>query len=247
MEVHHHPHVEKKRFKEYFLEFIMIFLAVTLGFFAENIREHFTENKSAEELLKNYKEELMNQQVFLQNSEKIFSEKLLYCDSAKRIIYNGDENIKLNILENLFYNLSSLTSTTISTSAYDQMVSSGSLRYITNSHLLNMMGQYRSAIESTKNYNNSMTQAELNIEPEVSKIQDFHNFLHEDTTRLPNSSEYIFPIRPFGKMTGEQRGLMVWYYELFYIQTFSNLKIFKTLQQSNTELIALVEKEINKH
>jgi hypothetical protein len=30
MEVHHHPHVEKKNFKEYFLEFIMIFLAVTL-------------------------------------------------------------------------------------------------------------------------------------------------------------------------------------------------------------------------
>jgi len=36
MEVHRHPDVEKKRFKEYFLEFLMIFLAVTLGFFAEN-------------------------------------------------------------------------------------------------------------------------------------------------------------------------------------------------------------------
>jgi hypothetical protein len=30
MEVHHHPHVEKKNFKEYFLEFLMIFLAVTM-------------------------------------------------------------------------------------------------------------------------------------------------------------------------------------------------------------------------
>ena len=36
MEVHHHPQVEKKNFKEYFLEFIMIFLAVTLGFFCRN-------------------------------------------------------------------------------------------------------------------------------------------------------------------------------------------------------------------
>jgi hypothetical protein len=41
MEVHHHPHVEKKSFKEYFLEFLMIFLAVALGFFAESLREHF--------------------------------------------------------------------------------------------------------------------------------------------------------------------------------------------------------------
>ena len=47
MEVHHHPHVEKKGFKEYFLEFLMIFLAVTLGFFAENIREKITEHKRA--------------------------------------------------------------------------------------------------------------------------------------------------------------------------------------------------------
>jgi hypothetical protein len=47
MEVHHHPKVEKKNFKEYFLEFIMIFLAVTLGFISENIREGITEHQRA--------------------------------------------------------------------------------------------------------------------------------------------------------------------------------------------------------
>ena len=47
MEVHHHPHVEKKNFKEYFLEFLMIFLAVTMGFFAENVREYIS-NKEKE-------------------------------------------------------------------------------------------------------------------------------------------------------------------------------------------------------
>ncbi len=40
MEVHHHPTVEKKNFKEYFFEFLMIFLAVTMGFFAESFSEH---------------------------------------------------------------------------------------------------------------------------------------------------------------------------------------------------------------
>jgi hypothetical protein len=47
MEVHHHPHVEKKNFKEYFLEFLMIFLAVTLGFIAENLREDISEHQRA--------------------------------------------------------------------------------------------------------------------------------------------------------------------------------------------------------
>ena len=52
MEVHHHPHVENlpagqagKKFKEYFLEFLMVFLAVTLGFFAEGLREHIADKE----------------------------------------------------------------------------------------------------------------------------------------------------------------------------------------------------------
>src|ERR1700748_3641634 len=49
MEVHHHPRVEKKNFKEYFLEFLMIFLAVTMGFFAENIRENISDSKQEHE------------------------------------------------------------------------------------------------------------------------------------------------------------------------------------------------------
>jgi hypothetical protein len=48
MEVHHHPDVEKKGFKEYLLEGLMIFLAVFMGFIAENIREDYTEHKKAE-------------------------------------------------------------------------------------------------------------------------------------------------------------------------------------------------------
>src|ERR1700690_537929 len=47
MEVHHHPdlHHKTKKWKEYFLEFLMIFLAVAMGFIAENIREHFADKE----------------------------------------------------------------------------------------------------------------------------------------------------------------------------------------------------------
>jgi hypothetical protein len=51
MEVHHHPQVEKKSFKEYLLEFVMIFLAVTLGFFAENIRERVADHSKEKEYI----------------------------------------------------------------------------------------------------------------------------------------------------------------------------------------------------
>ncbi len=49
MEVHHpHKHIHHdKKWKEYALEFLMIFLAVSLSFFAENIREKITDHKMA--------------------------------------------------------------------------------------------------------------------------------------------------------------------------------------------------------
>ena len=47
MEVHTHTHTARKKWTHYFWEFLMLFLAVTLGFFVENQREHFIEHKRA--------------------------------------------------------------------------------------------------------------------------------------------------------------------------------------------------------
>ena len=48
MEVHHHSH-KPKNWKEYITEFIMLFAAVTLGFLAENLREHQIMNHRVEQ------------------------------------------------------------------------------------------------------------------------------------------------------------------------------------------------------
>ena len=45
MEVHAHTHTPRKKWTHYFWEFFMLFLAVTLGFFVENQREHLIEHK----------------------------------------------------------------------------------------------------------------------------------------------------------------------------------------------------------
>jgi hypothetical protein len=58
MEVHHHPQVEKKNFKEYLLEGLMIFVAVMLGFFAENLREHISDNEKGEQYIQSLTEDL---------------------------------------------------------------------------------------------------------------------------------------------------------------------------------------------
>ena len=52
MEVHQHTHTPRKKWTHYFWEFLMLFLAVTLGFFVENQREHFIEHKREKEYIR---------------------------------------------------------------------------------------------------------------------------------------------------------------------------------------------------
>jgi hypothetical protein len=51
MEVHHFPDIRKKHFKEYIFEGLMIFMAVTLGFFAERLREDMAEHSKEKEFI----------------------------------------------------------------------------------------------------------------------------------------------------------------------------------------------------
>ena len=74
MEVHH-PKVEKlspghagKKFKEYFLEFLMIFLAVTLGFFAESYREYLSDRSKEKEYIHSLLEDFKTDSAFLYTS-----------------------------------------------------------------------------------------------------------------------------------------------------------------------------------
>ena len=62
MEVHHHSHEShgKKNWKAYFWEFLMLFLAISLGFFVENQREHYNEHLRAKEFSKSSVQDLQN-------------------------------------------------------------------------------------------------------------------------------------------------------------------------------------------
>jgi hypothetical protein len=58
MEVHHHSHTERKKWTHYFWEFLMLFLAVTLGFFVENQREHYVEHQRELQYMRSMVEDL---------------------------------------------------------------------------------------------------------------------------------------------------------------------------------------------
>ncbi|MES2328121.1 MAG: hypothetical protein V4539_00875 [Bacteroidota bacterium] len=99
MEVHHHPDVEKKSFKEYLLEGLMIFLAVTMGFIAENIRENITDHEKEEEyvlsMIEDAKTDTMNIRIAIAQNKK----RIVNMDSLEAYCFNydGSENDRITM------------------------------------------------------------------------------------------------------------------------------------------------------
>ena len=69
MEVHHHSHHPKK-WKEYITEFIMLFAAVTLGFFVENYREHYVEKMREGQFILDIRKDIIFDSVQLSNLDR---------------------------------------------------------------------------------------------------------------------------------------------------------------------------------
>jgi len=143
MEVHHHPHVEKKNFKEYFLEFVMIFIAVTLGFFAESIREHISDSSKEKEYVESLVQDLkIDQQVLTQNIAAMHS-GISMMDSMITILDNpssiANNTGQLYFLARLSPRLQPLA---INDKTFEQLKNSGNFRLIKNIGTSNKIMDY---------------------------------------------------------------------------------------------------------
>jgi len=149
MEVHHHPgpHHKPKKWKDYFLEFLMIFLAVTMGFFAENIRENYVEHKSAREYASLLIEDLATDTVELNRAAHVQNLIITAGDSLGNLL-SGDP--KLIVGGKLYYYeyLSSLRWNFISRDAtLQQLKSSGALRYLGDTSLIRKIMNYEESVQ----------------------------------------------------------------------------------------------------
>jgi hypothetical protein len=149
MEVHHHPdlHHKKKNFNEYFLEFLMIFLAVTMGFFAENLREDYVEHKSAKEFASQLIEDLATDTVELNSASHVLNVIITAGDSLGNILRNDAKTITGGKLYYYEY-LSSLRWNLLSRDAtLQQLKSSGALRYLGDTSLIRKIMNYEESVQ----------------------------------------------------------------------------------------------------
>jgi hypothetical protein len=179
MEVHHHPNVEKKNFKEYFLEFVMIFLAVTIGFFAENIREHKVEEERAKEFATLMIEDLKKDTSFFRTGSEKFLMIEKHQDSVLALLHSGFEKAsQYDVIKHWINGVWALNFSPHQ-ATYEQMKNSGALRYIKNIRLINSMQQYyNTMLPSIAHYHD--IQSELTERRMVPFLEDHINYQEAD-------------------------------------------------------------------
>lgn len=141
MEVHHHPDVEKKGLKEYLLEGLMIFLAVTMGFIAENIRENISEHKRAIEFARSYYGDIKKDTALLHQALHFSAHKIAAIDSIENDMHQAPAAWNDTVIFAKGIVASAVLPFEPSTENYEQMKSSGVLRSFKR-RMVNLMNEY---------------------------------------------------------------------------------------------------------
>lgn len=148
MEVHHPHHpTHKKKWSEYILEFVMLFAAVTLGFFAENVREHQVIEHKTQQNLQSVILDLKKDSVLIKDIIKEYQNASIYLNTLNDVFldYQLNKISKDQYIDKVLLISDSLsfgTSFYINNSSYKNTISSGSFSNISNIDLKRNISNY---------------------------------------------------------------------------------------------------------
>lgn len=87
MEVHHHAHSDRKRFRHYLFEFFMLFLAVFSGFLAEYFLEHTIEHQREKQFIESMVSDLRDDTTKIRRVYEFNKMQLKGLDTLIRLLY----------------------------------------------------------------------------------------------------------------------------------------------------------------
>jgi hypothetical protein len=145
----YHIHNLKKRPKDYFFDFFMLFLAVTLGFFVNNLNENLSERQREKQYIASLITDLKIDTTEIQSIHSSIANRIVVIDSLLHILENRDQE---NFINNLYYySLKYLNSVDFHTTAdrtISQLKSAGGLRLIQKKGESDNIVQYYSTSEN---------------------------------------------------------------------------------------------------
>lgn len=136
MEVHQHTHIptgREKKWTHYFWEFFMLFLAVTLGFFVENQREHYVEHIREKQYMKLMIADLQADTAMMNNILTTLEVRALNVDSMLMLLTSNPISDE-KVIKAYRYTFPALNNITFSFNdrTITQLKNSGNMRIIRN-------------------------------------------------------------------------------------------------------------------
>jgi hypothetical protein len=166
MEVHHpHPVHHSKKWKDYLFEFLMLFLAVTLGFFVENQREHYIEGQREKQFIRSLVNDLIADTTKLNSLINRRSARAFSLDSLNLLLNSDAPNIHTNAI----YYFASTASRTLSIRF---VPNDGTMQQLKNSGAFRLI-RSRAVADSIANYDVSVRNALRQGEVEETIIHDY--------------------------------------------------------------------------
>jgi len=142
MEVHAHTHTSRKKWTHYLWEFLMLFLAVTLGFVVENIREQYIESHRAHELVIPLVQDIRQDTASLNTLINLRKDQSKILDTIKTIMEVNEWKLGSRKLYSLYRRYIRRQEFQNRNTTIDQLKNSGYLRYFKDQKLVFLLQQY---------------------------------------------------------------------------------------------------------
>jgi hypothetical protein len=177
MEVHHHSNSSPQsggKWKHYFWEFFMLFLAVTLSFLVENQREHYVERQRAKvyarAMLDNLRADTAELKVLVAHGNYA----VIFLDSFIQILSRTQAD-KVPSGKLYWYGLwgGYFRGFESNDATFQQMRNSGSLRYFDNFELEKKIGEYDQLTRQIKSVNSVDQATHIETRKARASIFDF--------------------------------------------------------------------------
>ncbi len=172
MEVHHHAGSgHTKKWTAYLLEFFMLFLAVFLGFVAENIREHKVEHNRAREFARSLLRDLQDDITAIQAQRRSTLSYIAISDSLLELSKRKLEG--RNAAAFSFYTRFTYWTAPVRwhRTTFEQIKNSGSLRYFGNKLLGKIMNYDARVNDIEDEFSNHKIRGNMLLDP-INKIID---------------------------------------------------------------------------
>jgi hypothetical protein len=253
----HHPHhpTHKKKWSEYIIEFVMLFAAVTLGFLAENLREHQIMNHRVEQnkiaILKDLQTDSADIAAVIAIEDSCIKRynrinNYLYLAKTNRI----SQAQLIDSIKNTPQFIAYSTTLYMNNSSFKNMQSSGLLSYLEDGELKNALANYYEvnfkSIEAANEFFDQVGIVFNNYFPiGLGKlIRDYQKFSNE--YELNNSETYENFMLSLNKTKNDlSSDEFIYEVQKYYNYIFIYRTSLLNAKKSNDKLLKLLRSEIH--